>query len=103
MWFLMPIIAGLLGIMFAVVLYLTGERLAKAAGAGPLLSFFIVVVAIWLIGRVAINAIGWMPRPYQLTQNGSRIALILFSIGTAYIYACIFGLIRLAVQRFAGN
>ena len=103
MWFLAPILAGLLGILFAVVLYLNGERLAKAAGAGPLLSFFIVVAAIWLIGRVAINAIGWMPRPYQLTGNGTRTALILFSIGTAYVYAFLFGLIRLAWQRFAGN
>lgn len=103
MWFLMPIIAGLIGIIVAVALYLPGERLARAAGAGPILSFVLVVFAIWLIGRLSIHAIGWMSRPYQLTPNGTRIALILFSIGTAYVYAFIFGLIRLALQKFGGN
>lgn len=103
MWFLIPILAGLIGMAAGVLLLLVGEKLAKAGGAGPTLSFVLSVIAIWAIGRIAIHSITWMPDSYWRTTEGARVNLLLFSLSGAYIFALLFGAVRLIASRLFGS
>lgn len=102
MWFLMPIVVGLIAIVVGVLLLLIGERVGKALGAGATLSFLLSVIVIWAVGRLAMYFIRSMPEAYWHTTDGARLNLALFSVSLAYIFALLFGVVRLVVSRITG-